>query len=269
MSCLFNGFVNGFVNDQHLAALGALNERQQMLHSDDEAVFKDQAVRAENALLEMDKILLRPAYKDLMGCSVDTFFENCGNTKAFVLESNMTLPFVAQVTANAVWKVMTTDKMKYHCYEHRVAYKSDTVVSQAFGIHFITDVSDADFRCKYTVHRFNDGGRIVLVWVALLEPVELNELQYHGVRCRQIGWVEFSDLQLETTTATLARSYSRLSVEADDDAENKELQTRSLFNLAQPLHDKVGTLYLAHLEKALVEEDWKTHGFADPVTSSY
>ncbi|KAG4049152.1 hypothetical protein PC123_g15564 [Phytophthora cactorum] len=144
MSCLFNGFVN----DQHLAALGALNERQQMLHSDDEAVFKDQAVRAENALLEMDKILLRPAYKDPMGCSVDTFFENCGNTKAFVLESNMTLPFVAQVTANAVWKVMTTDKMKYHCYEHRVAYKSDTVVSQAFGIHFITDVSDADFRCK-------------------------------------------------------------------------------------------------------------------------
>ncbi|KAG6959382.1 hypothetical protein JG687_00008824 [Phytophthora cactorum] len=180
-------------NAKHLAALGALNERQQMLHSDDEAVFKDQAV----------------------------------------------------------------------------AYKSDTVVSQAFGIHFITDVSDADFRCKYTVHRFNDGGRIVLVWVALLEPVELNELQYHGVRCRQIGWVEFSDLQLETTTATLARSYSRHSVEADDDAENKELQTRSLFNLAQPLHDKVGTLYLAHLEKALVEEDWKTHGFADPVTSSY
>ncbi|KAG3112401.1 hypothetical protein PI124_g8154 [Phytophthora idaei] len=42
MSCLFNGFVN----DQHLAALGALSERKQMLHNDDEAVFKDQAVRA-------------------------------------------------------------------------------------------------------------------------------------------------------------------------------------------------------------------------------
>ncbi|ETK81926.1 hypothetical protein L917_12360 [Phytophthora nicotianae] len=256
------------VHAKHSTELKVLNKRRSLLLDHEKSVFKDQELQAESALLEMEKILLRPAYRNPRACFVNTFFEESGNTQAFVLESNMTLPFASQVTANAVWKVMTTDKMKYHCYEHCVVFKSDTVVSQAFGIHFITDVSDAEFRCKYTVRRFSDDGRIIIVWVALFEPIELNELQYQGVRCRQTGWVEFSDLQLETATTTLARSYSRLSVDADEDAENKELQTRSLFSLAQPIHDKVGTLYSAHLEIALIQEDWKLHGFAEPVTSS-
>lgn len=33
----------------------------------------------------------------------------------------MTLPFATQVAANAVWKVMSTDKIRNHCYDHRVS----------------------------------------------------------------------------------------------------------------------------------------------------
>lgn len=112
------------------------------------------------------------------------------------------------------------------------------MVAQAFAIHFITDVSDADFRVNYTLSRFKERGRVVIVWVALYEPIELNGLQYDGVQCQQLGWVEFSDNPSATTSSTLARSYSCLSVDVDDGAENKELQTQSLFSLAQPLHER-------------------------------
>ncbi|KAL4116944.1 hypothetical protein PRIC2_012395 [Phytophthora ramorum] len=247
---------------QHSAALQDLHGRHSIPIKSPNDIFEDQVVQAENALLDMDRVLQRPAFKDMNACFVNTSITTNKNAKAFVMESNMILPFASQVAANAVWKVLTTDKMKKHCYEHRVVHKSDTVVSQDFGIHFITDVSDADFRCKYTICRFNDAGRVVVVWVAMYEPIELNELQYSGIRCQQLGWVEFKDSRSAGASSTRTRSYSRLTFDVNDDTQKKELQVRSLFNLAQPIHEKVASLCSSMLEKALIEEDWKMQNWS-------
>ncbi|OWZ19482.1 hypothetical protein PHMEG_0006276 [Phytophthora megakarya] len=227
---------------------------------DDEAIFKIHLVQAEDSLLEMEKILLQPAFQDPNASFVDTFVRKCGDKKFFVRESNSTLPFTVQVAANAVWNVMGTSKVKDHGYNHHFVHRSDTVLAQTFGIHFTTDASEAHFRTNYTLRRFNDCNRVVIAWVALYEPVELNGLQYKGEICQQIGWMELRDHPLEKTNITNVRSYSRLSVTADNIVQNNEQQMWSLFSIAQQIHEQVEGLFSFHLQEELIEEDWKTHG---------
>ncbi|POM61872.1 hypothetical protein PHPALM_29046 [Phytophthora palmivora] len=241
-----------------LTTLKNPNKKRNLLH-DNEAVFKDQLAQAEDSLLEMENILLQPVFQDPQSYYLDTFLKKCGDQEFFIMESNVTLPFAPQVAANAVWKVMSTDKIKDHCYDHCFIHQSDTLLSQAFGIHFTTDASDADFRGNYTLCRFQDTNRIVIVWVALYIPVELNGLQYDGVQCQQLGWIEFIDYPVAKTNNALVRSYSRLSVDTTNGAARNELQARSLFSLAKQMNEQVEALVSSHLEKALIEEDWKAH----------
>ncbi|GMF57548.1 unnamed protein product [Phytophthora fragariaefolia] len=228
---------------------------------DDDGVVKKHLSRAEDALAEITRVLQGPAYRDPTACFVDAHLKTSPCSNAFVMESNMTLPFAVHVTANAIWKVMGTDKLKNKCYKHRVVYKSKSVLSQAFAIHFITDAIDADFECKYTIRRFDGDGRVVVVWVSELDPIRINTEQYHNIRCHQIGWIELSNPEVVGVDITLARSYSSLTVDVDnDDAREKEPQKTALLDLALAAHEKVEAICSSLVQKELVEEDCEVHG---------
>ncbi|EGZ08598.1 hypothetical protein PHYSODRAFT_524780, partial [Phytophthora sojae] len=226
---------------------------------DDESVVKNHLDKAENTLVEMEKVLRGPAFRDPTACFVDARMKKYGGKDVFVMESNMTLPFSARATANTIWKVMATGKLKNHCDDHRVLHESDTLLSQAFDIHLAMDAFVADFRCKYTLSRFEEDFRRVIVWVTQYEPIQMNGLQYRNIHCQQIGWIELKTLEVAGMETTLARSYSSLTVEFEDGADNRELQIRSLLNLALPIHEKVGGWCSSLVETALIEEDCKLH----------
>ncbi|KAG1690783.1 hypothetical protein DVH05_027832 [Phytophthora capsici] len=216
-----------------------------------DGTFKKLLERAEDLLLEMKKDLQGKAFSDPNASFNDTFVEKEGEKETFVMQANMTIPFCKDATAKALWKVLSSDEIDEYCYYHQVAHKTETVVAQVFGIHYNDGCMSADFRGRYIFSRFKEEDRIVIVWVAESELVELNGEKLSGVQGGTRGWIQVSDA---TTKKALVRSYSRLNMESRN---QPDLSLHSFSNLFQRMHDRFLASYSATMEKALIEEDWK------------
>ncbi|POM69790.1 Hypothetical protein PHPALM_13894 [Phytophthora palmivora] len=222
--------------------------------------FKELIERAENTLLEMKAVLRGSAFSDTSACFLDTFVEHVDDQEVFVMQSNMALPFDLKATVTALWKVLSTDTIDEYCYYHQVVQKSETVIVQTFGIRYVDDVTDVDFRGKYIFSRFKDGDYVVIVWVAECEPIEVNGTQCSGVQCQTTGWIQLSAQKSVKIYGTLARAYSRLNVVSPRDKLDVTPQLHSFLSLAQRMHDKFMVSFSSVLDKALIEEDWKMNG---------
>ncbi|OWZ02126.1 hypothetical protein PHMEG_00026365 [Phytophthora megakarya] len=230
-----------------------------------DAGYKEMLERAENTLLDIKKVLRSDAFNDTSKHFVDTSIEREGRREVFVVKANVILPFGMMTAANALWTVLSTDKIGEFCYFHRVAQKTENTIAQAFGIRCADEDVDADFRGKYTFSRFKDEDRMVIVWVAEFEPVELNGVRCCGIKCQTTGWIQLSEQlsghipkqQSGKVSMTQAYAYSRLNLESDPSKCSDMLPLHSFFCLAQRMHDKFMLSYSSVLEKALFEEDWK------------
>ncbi|OWZ03578.1 hypothetical protein PHMEG_00024665 [Phytophthora megakarya] len=246
---------------QQLSKCLAINDNSgSMLLRDDSDVFKEQLIQAENAFLRVDKVLQERRFTVFQSPYMGTSIEKDISGETFVMQSNMILPFNPTLVQKGFWSVLGSERIKDHCYEHHVTSKSDDVIAQSFGIHYTTDSVDGDFRCRYTLCRFLDGDRVVIVWVGLFEPVVFDGVPCCGVRCQQIGWIDLRKLHADSGTATLARHHSRLKVEADKNVHDKKMLLESLSGLVPPIAEKLSTVCGSILENVLVEEDWKVNG---------
>ncbi|RLN71162.1 hypothetical protein BBJ28_00004401 [Nothophytophthora sp. Chile5] len=205
-----------------------------------DAVFMDQLARVEDALLHMEVTLRKPVFRDSTSSFVDAFMENdtiAAGGMAFIMQS---------------------------C----VAQKTDNLVAQSFGMRHTSDTIDVDLRGKYTFRRFNDHNCVVIVWTALLEPVELNGTMFHGLQCQQTGWIRHCGQQAGAIKSTRSQSYSRVAIEVQDDVEkqNLQVQVKALIDIARPTHESILAFCASMIEEMLVKEDWRQNGWADSLT---
>ncbi|KAG2521131.1 hypothetical protein JM16_006418 [Phytophthora kernoviae] len=125
---------------------------------DEDKIFKYQISLAENALLGIDEVLQSPAFKDPGVYFVNTIEEKKNDLKAFVMKSNMAIPFGIQVAENALWNLLGGDNFEQHCYDYHVAIKSDTVVARSFGVRSAINGADVDFRVKWLASHIVEFG---------------------------------------------------------------------------------------------------------------
>ncbi|RLN94659.1 hypothetical protein BBJ28_00004082 [Nothophytophthora sp. Chile5] len=248
----------GCFDVQHLASLLAPKCARSPPCKNEDAVFMDQLARVEDALLHMEVMLRKPVFRDSTSSFVDAFMEKdtiAAGGMAFIMQSCVTLPFDVQVTGNALWRVLTSDSIKTRCYHHH----TDNLVAQSFGMHYTSDTIDVDLRGQYTFRRFNDHNCIVIVWTALLEPVELNGTAFHGLQCQQTGWIRHCGQQAGAIKSTRSQSYSRVAIEVQDDMEERDLQAQvqALIDIARPAHESILAFCASMIEEMLVKEDWR------------
>ncbi|KAG7391157.1 hypothetical protein PHYBOEH_006784 [Phytophthora boehmeriae] len=218
------------------------------------SVFEQEIVDAEGVLLEIEGALRGAAFTDPNDYFTTAYKEN--GTNAFVIQSNVTLPFGVQVVGNALWSVLGNHRLKDLCYDHYVVFMTDDMLTQTFGIRSSINGKETDFRVKYTLCRFKDATRTVIVWVAYFEPIELDGVRYCNIQANQRGWIQLNN---HTAGNTLVRSHSRLTVEGG--GVEKESQITSLLDILKPMHDQVSVVVASLLEDVLFEEDWKLNGF--------
>ncbi|EGZ08599.1 hypothetical protein PHYSODRAFT_305546 [Phytophthora sojae] len=228
-------------------------------NNDDSAVFRRQLLQAERVFISVDMVLQGRKFADPSASFMDTFLQRDEDGDVFVTLSNMVLPLRLNLVANALWDILGSDRMKEYCYDHHVVSKTDNVVTRAFGITYNVDTSTADLRGWYTLQRFVDNARIVIVWIGWFELVELAGLRCRGILGWQEGWIEFREHSFGDNqgTSTLARSQSRLMLETGEGAPNLKQHITALFRHGQSALQSMSAAFGSILEQALVEEDWK------------
>ncbi|KAJ0394570.1 hypothetical protein P43SY_004726 [Pythium insidiosum] len=117
------------------------------------------------------------------------------------------LPFKIHLSAEAVWRHMASDQLARieSMHEDVVEVTQDTIQKAFFGS---MDVGSArgSVRGKVVFRRFTEATRVVLVWCALADPLEIGDISMNGILMRHMGWTVLEELS-GRTSATLIRSY--------------------------------------------------------------
>ncbi|OWZ14219.1 Sulfatase, partial [Phytophthora megakarya] len=237
----------------------------------EEDVFNDLLVRAENTLVDVTVALRGVDYgahnTQLMNASL---LRNDSETEAFVVRSNVIMPFCLQVVSKAIWAVLSSDNIKDYCYFHNVGApdvytrnlliillirqvvgKSQDSVAHYFGARQTTKDIACDFVGKYVICQFKDAERITIIMIGIYKPLDVNGLSCEGIRCHQTTWIE---LGRSGDMGTHLRSQCRFTIEADR-AITVGL-SYLLFSVVQAIHETLSPSIHYILEKTLVEEDW-------------
>ncbi|KAG7386375.1 hypothetical protein PHYPSEUDO_000304 [Phytophthora pseudosyringae] len=112
------------------------------------------------------------------------------------------------------------------------------------------------------------------MWKWVVDPVEVNGTSFSGVRCHETGWIVLRGVNIGSSTesalhngssssvaSTLLQSYSKMTMELQDDIADQELQIGALTDFVLNLHDTVTELYGNMITDTLVEEDWNLNGW--------
>lgn len=62
-------------------------------------------------------------------------------------------------------------------------------------------------------------------------------------------------------TSTRLQSYSKMTMELQDDIANQELQVGALTNFVINMHDTIAEVFTKMITNVLVEEDWNHNGW--------
>ncbi|GLE03650.1 hypothetical protein PINS_up012552 [Pythium insidiosum] len=118
------------------------------------------------------------------------------------------LPFKLQLTAEAVWRHVASDEFATidSMHEDVIEVTQDTIQKDFFGS---LDIGTArgSVRGKMVCRRYREDTRVVLVWCAIADPIEIGEMSMSGILMRHMGWTVLEELPQATCTATILRSY--------------------------------------------------------------
>ncbi|KAE8984656.1 hypothetical protein PR002_g22879 [Phytophthora rubi] len=256
--------------DEEVASLANPKRVKPMVESvncpTDDEIFADQLAHVERAHFDVDRLFNVPEFMDSTATFshlhvVDDPHSDAG--VAFIKKARSMLPFDVQVTEKGFWRAIAQEGTKKDSYFLEERLSTETVVARAYGLHFEAGPFHANVLGKQTHRKCVMGDRVVIMWKWVVNPVELNGSKFSGVRCHETGWIVLRgvDVSNSTTTSTLLQSYSKMTMELQDDIADQELQVGALTDFVVSLHGTLNEVCGKMIGEILVEEDWNLNGW--------
>ncbi|GMF23127.1 unnamed protein product [Phytophthora lilii] len=243
----------------------------------DDDIFADQLMHVQHAHLEVDRLFGGPEYANPTASFCDLHVMNDTHSDtgvAYVRKSCSMLPFDLQVTEKALWRALAEEGTKKDSYFLDERVSSETMVSRSYGQHSKAGSLYANVLGKQTYRKYVKDNCVMIMWKWVVDPIEVNETKFSGLRCHEIGWivlrgVDFVDTKLGGSVAhikaslrsTLLQSYSKMTMELQDDIADQELQVGALTDFVVNLHDTISEVCGKMVADVLLEEDWNLNGW--------
>lgn len=232
----------------------------------DDEIFADQLAHVERAHFDVDRLFNVPEFMDSTATFshlhvVDDPHSDAG--VALIKKARSMLPFDVQVTEKGFWRAIAEEGTKKDSYFLEERLSTETVVARAYGLHFKAGPFRANVLGKQTHRKCVVGDRVVIMWKWVVNPVELNGSNFSGVRCHETGWIVLRGVNVSnsTNTSTLLQSYSKMTMELQDDIADQELQVGALTDFVVSLHGTLNEVCGKMIGEILVEEDWNLNGW--------
>ncbi|KAL4116953.1 hypothetical protein PRIC2_012403 [Phytophthora ramorum] len=247
----------------------------------DDDIFADQLEHVLRAHLEVGELFGGSEFANPTASFCDLHVMNDALTDtgvAFVKKANSMLPFDVKVTGRAFWRALAEEGTSKDSYSLNERLKTGSLVSRSYAMHFDAGPFHANVLGKETYRRYVRDDCVMIMWKWVVDPVEVNGTKFSGLRCHETGWIVLRGVNIgEMCTAenelvapknaprpvmsTLLQSYSRMTMELQDDIANQELQVGVLTNVVVNLHDALTEVCGKMMSNALVEEDWNLNGW--------
>ncbi|RLN71165.1 hypothetical protein BBJ28_00004395 [Nothophytophthora sp. Chile5] len=249
--------------------LGVKHDKEDWsLTSESEAsVFQDQLAFVARAHLDAERVFKGPAHPKASYPFHEMFVKNGDTAIDFEMKSSSVVPFDLPIAGNAIWRMLAIEGVTQNAYFCRI---TDELVARTFGLHVHVENFKADFRGKHTFRRYTEKNRIVIVWKARVNPVEIGNTNFRGVQCHETGWVQLQRagrIGQNDTPSTLVQMCSRMSPQFEDGVLDQEAQIQSLTELVLKFQDMMAGLCCNLVRELLVEEDWKSNGAMQTVAA--
>lgn len=250
----------------------------------DEEIFADQLAHVQQAHLELDRVFCGPEFTapaPFYNFQVTNDSESSSGV-AFVKKAKSVLPFDLQVAEKAFWRTFVkegTGRDSFFYFDERLS--TENLVAVSYGLHFQAGEFHAKVLGKQTYRKCIVGDKVLISWKWVVNPVEVNGSKFHGIRCHESGWIVLRSVNVDctasavaidselgnTVTSTELQSYSKMTIELQEDVVNQELQVGTLTSFVVSMHDTVTEACGKIISKMLVEEDWNLNGWFDVGTS--
>ncbi|KAG3111578.1 hypothetical protein PI124_g9320 [Phytophthora idaei] len=248
------------------------------LNPTDDEIFAHQMAHVQRASLEVDRIFDAAEFADQAASFNNLHVMNDSNSDAgvaFVKKANSLIPFDIKVTEKAMWRALAKEGIKKDRYFLDERLTTDNVVVSSYGLHFRAGTFHANVLGKQTYRKYVVDDRVVITWKWVVDPVEVNGTKFCGIRCHETGWIvlrgvnigtsstfpAFSSIPSNSVTSTKLQSYSKMTMELQDDISNQDLQVGALTNFVVNLHDTITEVCGKMITDVLVEEDWNVNGW--------
>ncbi|KAG2774193.1 hypothetical protein JG687_00004991 [Phytophthora cactorum] len=244
----------------------------------DDEIFAHQMAHVQRASLEVDRIFDAAEFADQAASFNNLHVMNDSNSDAgvaFVKKASSLIPFDIKVTEKAMWRALAEEGIKKDRYFLDERLTTDNVVVSSYGLHFRAGTFHANVLGKQTYRKYVVDDRVVITWKWVVDPVEVNGTKFCGIRCHETGWIvlrgvnigtsstfpTFSSIPSNSVTSTKLQSYSKMTMELQDDITNQDLQVGALTNFVVNLHDTITEVCGKMITDVLVEEDWNVNGW--------
>lgn len=199
----------------------------------DDEIFAEQLAHIERAHLDEDRLFNVPEFTNSTAtfCNLHVMNDPQSDTSvAFIKRARSMLPLDVQVTERAFWRAIAEEGSKKDSYFLDERLATETVVARAYGLYFNAGPFHANVRGKQTHRKCVVGDRVVIMWKWVVNPVELNGTKFSGVRCHETGWIVLRDVKVggASSTSTLLQSYSKMTMELQDDIVDQEFQVGAI-----------------------------------------
>ncbi|KAF1779679.1 hypothetical protein GQ600_25353 [Phytophthora cactorum] len=247
----------------------------------DDEIFAHQMAHVQRASLEVDRIFDAAEFADQVASFNNLHVMNDSNSDAgvaFVKKASSLIPFDIKVTEKAMWRALAEEGIKKDRYFLDERLTTDNVVVSSYGLHFRAGTFHANVLGKQTYRKYVVDDRVVITWKWVVDPMEVNGTKFCGIRCHETGWIvlrgvnigtsstfpTFSSIPSNSVTSTKLQSYSKMTMELQDDITNQDLQVGALTNFVVNMHDTITEVCGKMITDVLVEEDWNVNaGDAD------
>ncbi|GMF55967.1 unnamed protein product [Phytophthora fragariaefolia] len=232
----------------------------------DDEVFADQLAHVQRAHLDADQLFGEPEFLESTAsfCRLQLMSDpQADGGIACVKKACSMLPFDIQVSEKALWRAFAEEGAKRGSYFLEERSTTDTLVARSYGLHFKAGPSHANVLGKQTYRKYVTDDRVMIMWKWVVNPIEVDGTKFCGVRCHETGWIVLRGVNIGSTrtTSTLLQSYSKMTMELQDDITNQELQVGAITNFVVNLHDTDTEVYGKMVSGILVEEDWNLNGW--------
>ncbi|KAK1929529.1 hypothetical protein P3T76_014927 [Phytophthora citrophthora] len=246
----------------------------------DEEIFADQLAHVQQAHLVLDQVFCGPEFAAQAPFHDFQVTNDSGSSSgvAFVKKAKSVIPFDLQVAEKAFWRTFVkegTGRDSFFYFDERLS--TENLVAASYGRYFQAGNFHAKVLGMQTYRKCIVGGKILICWKWVVNPVEVNGSKFRGIRCHESGWIVLRSVNVgnaantfpmdsefcNAVTSTELQSYSKMTIELQEDVVNQELQVGTLTSFVVGMHDTVTEACGKIISKMLVEEDWNLNGWID------
>jgi hypothetical protein len=158
--------------------------------------------------MQVDTVLAKDCFSKGAGEStrhVDVRHADAAGTYVEATEKRV-VPFSIEDAGTALWEnlVFYPDLRPADHDAAREAELSQNVIVRETELCLKLSRFTGPMRIKFTARRYVEADRSVIVWVAVADPSEIQEMQLNGVHMRHTGWICARTAPVGTTANAMA-----------------------------------------------------------------